>query len=77
MTIVTLQATQAVHDAVTVALTASSPPDDAARAIAGYARPESIELALSRVRRALADRRGAIGMQAERILVTAVALAAA
>jgi hypothetical protein len=77
MTIVTLQATQAVHDAVTVALTGSSSPDAAARAIAAYARPESIELALARVRRALADRGGPVGAQAERILITAVSLAAA
>ena len=77
MTIVTLQASQAVRDAVTVALTASASPADAAHAIASYADPESIDLALARVRRALDDRRGAIGVQAERILLTAAALAAA
>jgi hypothetical protein len=77
MTITRLQANQAVHDAVTVALTASVPADDAARAIAAYARPESIDLALARVRRALADRQGAIGAQAERILITAASLVAA
>jgi hypothetical protein len=77
MTIVALQAGQAVCDAVTVALTASVSPDEAAHAIAAYARPESIDLALARVRRALADRRGAVGAQAERILLTAASLVAA
>lgn len=77
MTIVMLQASQAVHDAVIVALTASASPDDAARAIAAYARPESIDLALARVRRALDDRRGSVGAQAERILLTAAGLVAA
>jgi hypothetical protein len=77
MTIVRLQATQAVRDAVTVALTASASPDDAAHAIAAYARPESIDLALARVRRALDDRRGAVGVQVERILLTAASLVAA
>jgi hypothetical protein len=77
MTIVKLQATQAVHDALIVALTASASPDAAARAIAAYARPESIDLALARVRRALADRSGSVGEQAERILLEAAALVAA
>jgi hypothetical protein len=77
MTIVSLQASQAVHDAVIVALTASVSSDEAARAIAAYAQPESIDLALARVRRALADRPGAIAAQAERILLTAASLAAA
>jgi hypothetical protein len=77
MTIVSLQATQAVHDALTVALTDSTTPDVAARSIAAYASPESIDLALARVRRALADRRGTIGTQAEHILLTAASLAAA
>jgi hypothetical protein len=76
MTIVTLQASQAVRDAVTVALTATVSPDDAAHEIASYARPESIDLALARVRRALDARRGAVGAQAEHILVTAAALVA-
>jgi hypothetical protein len=62
---------------VTVALTARLSPDDAAHAIASYADPESIDLALARVRRALADRRGVVGVQAERILLTAASLAAA
>jgi hypothetical protein len=77
MTIVTLQASQAVRDAVIVALTASASPDDAAHAIASYADSESIDVALARVRRALADRRGAVGVQAERILLSAAALVAA
>jgi hypothetical protein len=77
MTIVMLQASQAVHDAVIVALTASVSPEDAARAIAEYARPESIDLALARVRRALEDRRGEVGAQAERILLDAASIVAA
>ncbi|MEY2433160.1 MAG: hypothetical protein QOC92_2885 [Acidimicrobiaceae bacterium] len=76
MTIVTLQASQAVCDAVTVALTARVSPGVAAHEIAAYARPESIDLALARVRRVLDDRRGAIGVQAEHILLTAAALVA-
>jgi hypothetical protein len=77
MTLVTLQASQAVHDAVIAALTASASPDETARTIAVYARPESIELALARVRRALADRRGTVGVQAEHILLAAASLVAA
>jgi hypothetical protein len=77
MTIVTLQATQAVHDALNVGLIDSATPDVAARSIATYASPESIALALARVRRAQADRRGAIGTQAEHILLAAASLAAA
>lgn len=76
MTIVTLQATQAVHDALNVGLIDSATPDIAARSIAAYASPESIVLALARVRRALADRRGAIGTQAEQILLAAASLVA-
>jgi ABC-type uncharacterized transport system permease subunit len=77
MTIESLQADRAIHDALLAALFDGAAADQVAERIASYAPPRAIELALARVHHALEERRGTVGIVAEGILLTAAALAAA